>query len=317
VYRPKKLYNFNISIVVRDRDFLQDRDRVYEVLEMASHAAWEGGDPGVIFLDRILEELPYNQEAVSEHLGEIGTLVPCGEQAMHPNEVCTLGAINLAAESLWKNDRLNPEVFRNTVDVGIRALDSAQKKMDLLGDGELERVAKLSRRLGLGLMGWSDALAVSPKREENKDALIGQIGTIFKQSAHSTSSAILKEETTGGLGREYGRAHLTLTCVPPTGGITLVAGNKGFALDLLPEDAEKQTYREQLGELSKWQSYFDNTISKTVAVPNSGTPHEVFGIFLTALEMGLKTITVYRSGSKVGQPLETSSELRGPVCVDC
>src|SRR5439155_17074568 len=104
-----QISNFNISVGVTER-FMEalERDEEFELIQPRTQAvvgklraravfkemtecAWETGDPGIVFLDRI-NAGPANP--VPE-MGPIEATNPCGEQPLYPNEACNLGSLNL------------------------------------------------------------------------------------------------------------------------------------------------------------------------------------------------------------------------------
>lgn len=63
------------------------------------------------------------------------------------------------------------------------------------------------------------------------------------------------------------------------------------------------THHDHLNMMASAQPVISGAISKTVNLPNSATVEDVKQIFITAKELGLKSITVYRDNSKLSQPL--------------
>jgi len=53
-----------------------------------------------------------------------------------------------------------------------------------------------------------------------------------------------------------------------------------------------------------FQHYVDNSVSKTINLPQDATPRDVAQAYWRAWELGLKGITIYRYGSKSAQVIE-------------
>ncbi len=65
-------------------------------------------------------------------------------------------------------------------------------------------------------------------------------------------------------------------------------------------------YMGHLRMMAAVQPFVSGAISKTVNMPAETTPEEIMETFIEAWRMGLKSITIYRDGSKRTQPLTTS-----------
>lgn len=281
------IYNFNISLSV---DSEREWRQAQPVVRAAAGAAWQSGDPGLVFLDRIRNGAPYDYAAMAREYGPLTTVVPCGEQGMHAGESCTLAAVNLHADAHWDEaGRLQRDALSRTVGEAVRLLNATLDQLDFAGDTQLQQVASRLRRVGLGVMGWADVLrerlGVAYDSAEARTAA-AEIGQIYSRASHIASDR-----------------NITVTCMQPTGGITLLTGNRGFGIEPDYRDAVRLEPRAHLEAVAAWQPYVDNAISKTVNLAPDATPQDVLDTFHAARALGLKLVCVYRSGSRDAQPM--------------
>ncbi|HET8564260.1 MAG TPA: adenosylcobalamin-dependent ribonucleoside-diphosphate reductase, partial [Candidatus Binatia bacterium] len=253
---PGRLENFNLSVGMTN-DFFAALDsrrpfalrnprtgRVTRTVNAADlfdaivEAAWAVGDPGLLFLDEI------NRHNPTPALGQIETTNPCGEQPLLPYESCTLGSINLAA-------------FPNGTDVDWQRLKGVIRDAIVFLDNvieancypfqEIEMVTRRTRKIGLGVMGLAELLARIGIAYDSDESI--NLGTRIAAFLHSEALAVSRE-----LGEKRGsfpafhcsvwpqlgisaQRNATVTCVAPTGTISLIAGTSGgiepyFALAL-------------------------------------------------------------------------------------
>lgn len=124
--------------------------------EELQKAAFECGDPGVIFIDRVERDNNlYYAETIS-------ATNPCGEVPLPPHGACNLGSINLTqfiADPFGPHPRLNLQGLAGTAAVATRMLDNVYEVSHFPLKAQ-EKAAHASRRIGLGITGLADAFAM-------------------------------------------------------------------------------------------------------------------------------------------------------------
>ncbi|HEY2003824.1 MAG TPA: adenosylcobalamin-dependent ribonucleoside-diphosphate reductase [Candidatus Saccharimonadia bacterium] len=124
-----------------------------KVYDLITRLAWQYGDPGMILIDRINN----SRANPTPQLGQIEATNPCGEQPLLPYDACTLGQINVSKFVNEAGTDFDWDRLRTMVHLGTRFLD------DVLDMNEypIEQVrvtTRAIRRIGLGIMGFADAL---------------------------------------------------------------------------------------------------------------------------------------------------------------
>ncbi len=243
----KELTNFNISVALT-REFMEAlRDNTtYPLIDPMSgkevaklnaadvydaivNQAWENGDPGVIFLDRI------NRDNPTPDIGEIESTNPCGEQPLLPFEACNLGSINLA--KFVSQDDNGPTIDRErlgeTVALAVRFLDDAIDMSKYPLD-KITQMARGNRKIGLGVMGFADMLYQMGIPYNSNGALsLAEEVMSFIQEESSKASIRLAEERgvfknlEKSVFRERAQCryrNATTTTIAPTGTLSIIAG---------------------------------------------------------------------------------------------
>ena len=244
----KSINNFNISVAITD-EFMRALEKgssfdlrdphvksatksvdAKEIFELIVKQAHKNGEPGIIFIDKL------NKDNPTPKLGDIESTNPCGEQPLLPYESCDLGSINLA--QLCKTNEgkveLDWEKLKTVTRLAVHFLDNLidVNKFPL---AEIEKATKATRKIGLGVMGWSTLLIQLgiPYNSEEAVALAEKVMSFILQEATKKSQELAREKGVFPAfeGSVYDRKdkplrvrNATLTTIAPTGTISIIAG---------------------------------------------------------------------------------------------
>lgn len=218
-----------------------------QLMDEIVYGAWRNGEPGVVFLDTV------NKTNTLPELGEIDACNPCGEQFLHHYDVCNLGSINLAA--FVKNNRIDFEQLRFVTRTSIRFLDNVVDLSNFPVKA-VDDMAKNSRRVGLGVMGFADMLYQLHARYDSAEGykIAEDVMRCIQEEAHRTSQALAEEK---GVFPLYNLSiykklgipmrNTMLTTVAPTGSISMFFDTSSgcepnFALAYTKQDKDRMQY---------------------------------------------------------------------------
>lgn len=238
-----EITNFNISVgatdefmeaVKKNKSFKLKNPRNKEEVQTVQarqlfsqmvNLAWRTGDPGMIFLDTINKDNP-----VLKTLGRLRATNPCGEQPLHPFDVCNLGSINLA-KMITKTNKVDWQRLKKVTQIAVRFLDDGVDASRYPLE-QVTKMAQANRRVGLGVMGFADML-YQMKIGYNTDEGVGLAEQVMKFINHAAVEESVKLAEEKGVfknwqGSDYERRgikrrNLAVTTIAPTGTISMVA----------------------------------------------------------------------------------------------
>jgi ribonucleoside-diphosphate reductase alpha chain len=239
----ERLQNFNLSVGVTDAfataldagtDLALHNPRsgrttrtisAMGLFEAIVAAAWESGDPGLLFLDEI------NRHNPTPALGAIEATNPCGEQPLLPYESCVLGSVNLA--KFTATNGVDWERLGAAVHDGVVFLDNVIEAT-CHPFAEVGEATRRTRKIGLGVMGLADLFAQIGVAYDSDAALAlaERLAAFLSAEGHRASMALGERRGSfPAFGQSVWRTrgavamrNATVTCVAPTGTISLLAG---------------------------------------------------------------------------------------------
>lgn len=314
--RIRFLSNFNISVAVTDK-FMNSvkRNTTYpiinprtkkvvgklrarEVFDLIIKNAWKTGDPGIMFIDEI------NKSNPTPTLGEIEATNPCGEQPLLPWESCNLGSINLS--KVVFNGTINWKKLARLVQLGVRFLDNVIDANKYPAP-QIEHITLANRKIGIGVMGFADALIMMniPYNSEKALRVGKRIMKFIQHEARKTSQRLGKERGNfpnfdQSIWRKRYRnlRNATVTTIAPTGTISIIAGCSSgieplFAVAYsrnVMEGARLQEVNPFFIRIAKMMGFFSADLTDKIAAKGSvqlinEIPKNVKRIFVTALDI--------------------------------
>ena len=172
-------------------------------------------------------------EPTTQHFFANGLLVHnCGEVPLLPFEACNLGSIDVG-RFVIDGPALDWPRLRTTIHHAVRFLDDVidANRYPL---PEIERATKATRKIGLGVMGWADALAALGIAYDSTEALrlAHEVAKFLEDESLAASAALAERRGafpawTGSRWEVAGHRPLrnaTTTTIAPTGTISIIAG---------------------------------------------------------------------------------------------
>ncbi len=312
-----KLTNFNLSVGITedfmksvknntDFDILTPRDRkkvgsknAKEVFNEMVRLAWEGCDPGIIFLDRINNANPTPAE------GEMESTNPCGEQPLLPYESCNLGSINLV--KFIKNNKIDYDELKETIRIAVRFLDNVIE-MNNYPIKQIDEMTKKNRKIGLGIMGWADLLVQLniPYNSNEAISLAEEVMKFIRDEGRNMSMELaqvrgsfpaFEKSIYPSLGFKAMR-NATITTIAPTGTISIIAGASSgiepyFALayyrNVMDNNKLPEVNPYFLEKAHEGKFYSENLLNKLADAGNTHNltevPEDIRKVFVTSHEI--------------------------------
>lgn len=283
-----RLSNFNISVTL---DSGPDNIR-RDTWNLLCQNAYNNGEPGIVFLDHINADNPLLNE-----LGPIKAVNACSEQPLYNYGSCCLGHIVLPAVVKKLGDY---EELERVVELGVKFLNRVID-VNHFPLHQFAQVARDIRNIGLGVMGWADLLEANGIPFVSRDALdlANEIGRAVYVKADKVSRELGRIE--GNCRDEIQRRNSFLTTIAPTGHTSRLAGVENSIYPSYVVGMQ-MTPDEHLNHVAVWQNWIDSAISYTISFPKGAPKNVVDKIFRGAYERSIKVMSVYRDGSRTGQP---------------
>ncbi|MFZ2174087.1 MAG: adenosylcobalamin-dependent ribonucleoside-diphosphate reductase [Rhodococcus sp. (in: high G+C Gram-positive bacteria)] len=309
---PGEFRNFNLSVAVTDT-FMRAAESggthrlvnprtgrtvaevpatgLFDALCTAAHTS---GDPGLLFLDAVNRANPLPQRIEATN--------PCGEVPLLPYESCNLGSVNLAR--LVGAGEVDWNRLTDVVRLAVRFLDDVID-VSRYPFPELDRAARATRKIGLGVMGLAELLAVLgvPYDSEAGIELAERIFRHIERTAHAASAelgvarGVYPKAGESRFARYRKLRNAQVTSVAPTGTLSLIAGTTSGIEPIFAIVYDREVLGRHVREtnssferLARARGCYDDELLADIARTggvrgNEQVPEDLREAFPTALEI--------------------------------
>jgi ribonucleoside-diphosphate reductase alpha chain len=315
---PGVLANFNLSVGVSDAfmnaveagapyDLINPRTGeitcrkdAIEIFDLIAASAWESGEPGLLFLDRI------NRDNPTPGLGTIEATNPCGEQPLLPYEACNLGSINL--DKMVDCGSVDYDKLDRIVDIAVRFLDNVID-LEQFPFEPINLMVKGNRKIGLGVMGFADMLIQLGIAYNSPEAVqvAEEVMTFICNRAVQASEEIAQRRGVfgnfnGSIYDSPGRPEVrnaTRMTIAPTGTISMIAGCSSgiepiYAVSYVKTVMEGEKFivtNPYFEQMARQEGFYSPELMERIASKGSvqdmpDVPGAVQRLFVTSHDMG-------------------------------
>jgi ribonucleoside-diphosphate reductase alpha chain len=317
-HEPGVLTNFNLSVGVSDTfmnaveagesygllnprtgEITRQKDAI-EIFNLIAASAWESGEPGMLFLDRI------NRDNPTPGQGMIEATNPCGEQPLLAYEACNLGSINL--DKMVDGGSIDYDKLGRTVDIAVRFLDNVID-LEQFQLEQIDLMVRGNRKIGLGVMGFADMLIRLGIAYNSTEAVQAaeEVMTFICSRAVQASVEIAQRRGVFGnfKGSIYDRSgrpkvrNATRITIAPTGTISMIAGCSSgiepiYAVSYVKTVMEGEKFvvtNPYFEQMARQEGFYSPELMERIASKGSvqgmpDVPVAVQRLFVTSHDMG-------------------------------
>lgn len=336
--------NINISVICSDvfmDKLFKGEKKENKIWDMLCESNWMAGDPNIIFIDTMNK---YN--TIPKY--PINTVNPCHEICMSPYESCNLSGINLdkILKGERGKSKIDWDKLEHLIRIGHRFLDN-NIDMCMYPIPEIKEFAFKTRRQGLYFFGLAPFLIKMGLRYGSQESidLVDNLFCFINRVSLEACIELGKErgnfpdfdDSIFKNKYKFMRCSNRLT-IAPSGTVSRIADSyfsiePFYAFDydskimdktikesfnikkeyenIFPDaivTAHDITPEEHLRIMATVGKWIDQSISKTVNLPNHYKIEDISKILKLSYKFGLKAVAVFRDGCKSNQVLNKTED---------